>query len=301
MRDAVADRQQLARRRARCATTWSRNGIVAIADIDTRALTRVLRSAGVMRGVIATGARRSAGARRAGARGRRRWKAPTWCKDVTCARAVRLDAALADAVAEASFGVRAAAPRRRGRCKVAAYDFGMKYEHPAPLGGARLRRARVPGARRPPPSCWRRSPTASSSATAPAIPAALGYAIDNARDAGRRRRAGVRHLPRATRCSAWRSARTTYKLKFGHRGAQPPGQGARDRQGRDHVAEPRLRRRSRQSLPADVEVTHLNLNDGTVEGLRHTTQARSSACSTTPRRRPGPHDADYLFRAVRRR
>ena len=45
-----------------------RHNIVAIADIDTRALTRVLRSAGVMRGVIATGAGRPGGARREGAR-----------------------------------------------------------------------------------------------------------------------------------------------------------------------------------------------------------------------------------------
>jgi carbamoyl-phosphate synthase small subunit len=57
-----------------------RHGIVAIADIDTRALTRVLRSAGVMRGVIATGAGRSDGARRAArhsADGRRRPRAGT--------------------------------------------------------------------------------------------------------------------------------------------------------------------------------------------------------------------------------
>ena len=53
MRDRVADREQLARGRHACATTSSRNGIVAISDIDTRALTRLLRSAGVMRGVIA--------------------------------------------------------------------------------------------------------------------------------------------------------------------------------------------------------------------------------------------------------
>ena len=53
------------------------HGIVAIADIDTRALTRKLRSAGVMRGVIATGAGRSRGTGRAGAAASRRWKAPT--------------------------------------------------------------------------------------------------------------------------------------------------------------------------------------------------------------------------------
>ena len=56
------------------------NGIVAISDIDTRALTRQLRSGGVMRGVIATGDALDAdGARRARARRFRRWKARIWC------------------------------------------------------------------------------------------------------------------------------------------------------------------------------------------------------------------------------
>ena len=73
----VADRQQLARRR-HAARLPDAHSIVAIADIDTRALTRVLRSAGVMRGVIATGAR-STRRRSWRRRGRsRRWKAPTW-------------------------------------------------------------------------------------------------------------------------------------------------------------------------------------------------------------------------------
>ena len=61
-----------------------RHGIVAISDIDTRALTRLLRSAGVMRGVIATGRLDPDELVDEGARRFRRWKAPTSCKDVTC-------------------------------------------------------------------------------------------------------------------------------------------------------------------------------------------------------------------------
>ena len=65
---------------ARCATTSSRNNIVAISDIDTRALTRVLRSAGVMRGVIATGDVDPRALVETARRRFRRWKAPIWCR-----------------------------------------------------------------------------------------------------------------------------------------------------------------------------------------------------------------------------
>lgn len=48
------------------------------------------------------------------------------------------------------------------------------------------------------------------------------------------------------------------------------------------------------SLPADVEVTHVNLNDGTVAGLRHL-KHRASSVQYHPEACPGPHDAEYFF------
>jgi carbamoyl-phosphate synthase small subunit len=86
---------------------------------------------------------------------------------------------------------------------------------------------------------------------------------------------------------------STYKLKFGHRGANHPvkrldtGQIEITSQNHGFAVDP-------QTLPADVSVTHINLYDQTVEGLRH---AKHPAFSVQyhPEASPGPHDADYLF------
>ena len=83
----------------------------------------------------------------------------------------------------------------------------------------------------------------------------------------------------------------TFKLKFGHRGLnQPAGlQKQIEITSQNHgfaIAE--------ASLGADVEITHLNLNDRTVAGLQHKTLPFFSV-QYHPEASPGPHDADYLF------
>src|SRR5690606_8844371 len=103
----------------------TRHGIVAITDIDTRALTRRLRTAGVMRGVIATGAELEPEELVARARAVPPIEGADLVKTVTCAAPYEFRASLADTVAEATFGV---APLKRASrpLRVAAYDFGMK-------------------------------------------------------------------------------------------------------------------------------------------------------------------------------
>lgn len=84
----------------------------------------------------------------------------------------------------------------------------------------------------------------------------------------------------------------TFKLKFGHRGLNQPA-GLKQRveitsQNHSFAIDP-------NSLPdADIEITHLNLNDSTVAGLRHKSLPLFSV-QYHPEASPGPHDADYLF------
>jgi len=86
----------------------------------------------------------------------------------------------------------------------------------------------------------------------------------------------------------------TFKLKFGHRGANQPvkdlktGRVAITSQNHGFAVDP-------DSLPSNVEVTHINLNDNTVEGMQHREYPVFSV-QYHPEASPGPHDANYFFK-----
>jgi carbamoyl-phosphate synthase small subunit len=85
----------------------------------------------------------------------------------------------------------------------------------------------------------------------------------------------------------------TFKLKFGHRGANHPvrdeltGRVEITSQNHGFCVDP-------ATMPADIEITHWNLNDKTVEGFRHT-KLPLFAVQYHPEASPGPHDSVYLF------
>jgi carbamoyl-phosphate synthase small subunit len=269
----------------------ARNGIVAIAGIDTRALTRVLRSAGVMRGAIATGSA-EAGAVLERVRGIPPMEGQDLVRTVTCDRIFDWDPS--SAAGEPASSAYTVAPQCRAarRLKVAAFDLGMKWNI--------LRRfdaygcdVRVFPATAPASAVAAMAPDGVFFSNGPGDPAVLDYVVRSARDvvdAG----LPVFGICLGHQVLAQALGGRTYKLKFGHRGTNHPvkylatGQVEITSQNHGFAVDP-------ASLPPDVEVTHVNLYDGTVEGLRH--RQRPVFCvQYHPEAAPGPHDADYLFR-----
>ena len=265
------------------------NNIVAISNIDTRALTRVLRSAGVMRGIIATG---DVDPRALVDRAQTlpSMEGSDLVLGVTCETAFDWQPATSPEDEFAPAAQQRGKPRRNLR--IAAYDFGMKWNI--------LRRftaygcdVRVFPATAPAADLIAAGPDGVFLSNGPGDPAVLSYAIGNAKrliDAD----VPVFGICLGHQILSLAMGGETYKLKFGHRGANHPvkeletGKVEITSQNHGFAVDP-------DSLPEDVKVTHLNLYDGTVEGLRHTKQP-VFCVQYHPEAAPGPHDADYLFR-----
>lgn len=268
------------------------HGIVAIGDVDTRALTRILRTAGVMRGAIGTGAQVRAEDLVARARATASMVGADLVRAVTCA--APFDWTPGDEPGAAVGRDLILEPQKRAgrRLKVAAYDLGMKYNI--------LRRfaehgidVRVYPATTPASELMKDGPDGVFFSNGPGDPAALDYVVDNAKalaDAN----VPVFGICLGHQVLAQAVGARTFKLKFGHRGTNHPvknlvtGEVEITSQNHGFAVDP-------ESMPDSLEVTHVNLYDGTVEGFR--SKAQPVFCvQYHPEAAPGPHDADYLFR-----
>jgi len=269
----------------------TKHGIVAIGDIDTRELTKKLRSAGVMRGVIGTGAAVNPEQLVARAREVPSMEGADFVKDVTCREAYDFTTSLADAVTEATFGV-LPLKRARTQLRVAAYDFGIKTNILRRLA-AHGCDVRVFPASTPASELLAIDPDGIFLSNGPGDPAAVTYAIDNVRELVETANRPVFGICLGHQLLGLALGANTYKLKFGHRGANHPVQQLDSNkieitsQNHGFAVDP-------ESLPSHARVTHLNLYDGTVEGLRHVDKPIYSV-QYHPEASPGPHDADYLF------
>ena len=272
-------------------TYLQQHNIVAIAGIDTRSLVRRIRWRGAMTGVLSTvdlddrslveKAKASPGlvgrdlVREVVLDQQRDWQTSLSCWD-------KLHPA--DETSEAA------------RSHVVAIDYGMKWNIARHLYDLGCRVTIVPGTTATAESVLALNPDAVFLSNGPGDPEPLTYAIETIRGLlGKKPIFGIclGHQLLSLACGA-----TTFKLKFGHRGANQPvinlqtGQVEITAQNHGFAV-------SEDTLPETLEVTHRNLNDQTVAGVRHR-QLPAFGIQYHPEASSGPHDSQYLFEQFRK-
>ena len=271
----------------------ARNGVIGLEGIDTRALVRRLRVLGVMTGVISTTdldddsliAKAKASPELVGV---------DYVKEVMPAGQTEWTDGLPPL--GQAFGTESSTGPGGDKAAphVVAVDYGMKWNIPRYLREMGCRVTVVPGTATA-EEILALEPDGVFLSNGPGDPRPLDYAITAIRDLlGKKPVFGI---CLGHQLLGLASGAEIFKLKFGHRGANQPvldkRTGKVEITSQNHgfalVAE---------SMPGEVEVTHVNLNDGTVAGIRHT-QVPAFGVQYHPEASAGPHDSHYLFREFR--
>lgn len=259
------------------------HNIVGIEGIDTRALVRRLRVRGAMMGVLsATDLDDSSLVQKAKA-----LPGMEGCdlvKVVVPQNSYAWDRAGLTPLASSML---ARSPEKH---HVVALDYGMKWNIPRCLTQAGCRVTVLPGTAKA-SDVLAQKPDGIFLSNGPGDPAAVGYAIETVRDLlGKKPIFGI---CLGHQLLGLAMGGKTFKLKFGHRGANHPVRNQRtghvEITSQNHGFAVDL-----NSLSKDVELTHINLNDNTLEGMRHTKLPIFSV-QYHPEASAGPHDSSYLF------
>jgi carbamoyl-phosphate synthase small subunit len=260
-----------------------RHDIPVISDIDTRAVVRHLRTHGAQRSVLST-VSSDAEALVAKARALPHMVGLDLAKTVSVAKPYEWSEPSVDLAREGKAPAAA-------RFHVVAYDFGIKQNILRRLVDAGCRVTVVP-ALTSAEDVLARKPDGVFLSNGPGDPEPCGYAVDAVRKmAGR---VPIFGICLGHQIVGLALGGKTYKLKFGHHGANHPvknlltGKVEITAQNHGFAVDP-------DSLnPREVELTHQNLNDNTLEGLRHRSLPLFSV-QYHPEASPGPHDSHYLF------
>jgi carbamoyl-phosphate synthase small subunit len=172
---------------------------------------------------------------------------------------------------------------------VVAIDFGMKRNILRRLASYGCRVIVVP-ADTPPEEIVKHNPDGIFLSNGPGDPAAVSEGIETTKELLKRQQP-VFGICMGHQILGLSMGAETFKLKFGHRGLNQP---AGLQQQVEITSQNHGFAIDADTLNGDVEITHLNLNDRTVAGLRHKTLPFFSV-QYHPEASPGPHDADYLF------
>ena len=274
------------------ASSWRSQGSLAralelaavpgIAGVDTRLVTRRLRDGGAMRGLVSSAPLHKVSDQELLERVRKSLTLDgrDLVKEVTCSRPFEWT--------EGSYR----APRVAARHHVVAFDFGAKRNILRQLCDVGFRVTVVP-AQTSAEEVLRLSPDGVFLSNGPGDPATVAYAAESCRTLLGKK------LPLFGICLGHQImglslGGRTYKLKFGHHGANQPVMDLTTRKveitSQNHGYAVDV-----ESLRGKAELTHVNLNDQTVEGMRLVDRPAFSV-QYHPEASPGPHDSNHLFR-----
>jgi carbamoyl-phosphate synthase small subunit len=264
----------------------AKNNIIGIQGIDTRMLTKIIRSVGAMRGIISTEDLDDTSLLS------KVKKSPQMAGLDLASRVTTQKPYNWDSVDTTPFALPVAKPRAsEKKWNVVVYDYGVKYNILRRLTSYGCRLTVLP-AQTSAADVLKMNPDGIFLSNGPGDPAAVTYAIENLKKLiGKKPIFGIclGHQLLALALDG-----KTFKLKFGHRGANHPVKnlktGAIEITSQNHgfAVDP-------DSLDAaSVEITHENWNDHTNEGFRHRSLPLFSV-QYHPEASPGPHDSDYLF------
>jgi carbamoyl-phosphate synthase small subunit len=311
-----------------CPEAWvdwlTERGIVGVAGIDTRALTRRIREHGAMPACVAAGPGLDVDDLLGAIRDLPSMTGQDLASAVTCSEPYEWipDCATLDAPSPALTGT--GVPVAEGHAlpaefRVVAYDFGIKLSILRNLTAVGCRVTVVP-AHWSADQVLEMNPDGVFLSNGPGDPAAVGYAVETIR--GLLGKVPIFGICLGHQLLALALGLSTFKLKFGHRGINHPVRnyltGRIEITSQNHgfaVEPPGAVREVVQDLSASgpaamaalraedmvlsspfgsAQVTHLNLNDGTVEGLR-LLDVPAYSVQYHPEAGPGPHDSHYLF------
>jgi len=253
--------------------------IVGIEGIDTRALTRHIREAGAMKAVLST-VDLDPGALVAKAKASPGLVGRDLVREVTCDKSFEWDRGLSG----------------DERLHVVVPDCGVKYGILRQLVRFGCRPTVVPG-NATADAIRALRPDGVMLSNGPGDPAALPYVVEMTRgllDPGRGPSIPVFGICLGHQVLGQALGGVTYKLKFGHHGANHPVRDVRTGKVAITVQNHGFCVDMDSLDRAAIEITHINLNDGTLEGIRHKTLPAFSV-QFHPEASAGPHDAHYLF------
>lgn len=260
-----------------------KQGVIGISEIDTRALTRHIRTKGAMRGIISTTDKDIRSLLK------KVLASPSivgidLVKDVSCSKGYDWNEGSRDLLAKNGSA-------KKAQFNVVVFDYGVKYNILRKLHSFGCNIKVVP-ADTTAEEVVKMKPDGVMLSNGPGDPEAVDYAVHNVQKlSGKMPIFGI-CLGHQILSLAFGGK--TFKLKFGHRGANHPvknlktGKVEITSQNHGFAVDPDSFKNS------NIEITHLNLNDGTCEGLSHKFLPIFSV-QYHPEASPGPHDSDYLF------